>query len=49
MAGKLHEYNSADAINNRALANQTLRVRQNCLQQYLKNSQKMNPSQDGFS
>jgi hypothetical protein len=46
-AGKLHEYNSADAINNRALANQTLRVRQNCLQQYLKNFQKMNPSQDG--
>lgn len=47
LAGKLHEYNSADAINNRALANQTLRVRQNCLQQYLKNFQKMNPSQDG--
>ena len=43
LAGKLHEYNTADAVNNRALASQALRVRKNCQQQYLANSKKMNP------
>ena len=48
LAGKLHEYNTADAVNNRALASQALRVRKNCQQQYLANSKKMNPSGDGI-
>ena len=45
-AGKLHEYNTVNAVNNRALASLALRVRKNCQQQYLANPQKMNPSGD---
>lgn len=47
-AGKLHQYNTADAVNNRILASQALRVRKNCQQQYSKNPKKMNPSGDGI-
>ncbi|MDZ4874963.1 MAG: hypothetical protein CLLPBCKN_004359 [Chroococcidiopsis cubana SAG 39.79] len=47
-AGKLHEYNTADAVNNRVLASQALRVRKNCQQQYLANPKKMNSSGDGI-
>lgn len=47
-AGKLHEYNTADAVNHRALASQALRVRKNCQQQYLANPKKMNSSGNGI-
>lgn len=47
-AGKIHEYNTANAVNNRALASLALRVRKNCQQQYLANPKKMNPSGDGI-
>lgn len=46
-AGKIHEYNTADAVNNRVLASQALRVRKNCQQQYMMSPKKMNPSGDG--
>jgi hypothetical protein len=39
-AGKLYKYNTADAVNNRILASQALRVRKNCQQQYSKNPKK---------
>lgn len=47
-AGKIYEYNTADAVNHRVLASLALRVRKNCQQQYLANPQKMNPSGDGI-
>ncbi len=47
-AGKLHEYNTADAVNNRVLASLALRVRKNCQRQYTENPKKMNPSGDGI-
>ena len=47
-AGKIHEYNTADAVNHRALASLALRVRKNCQQQYLANPKKMNPTSDGI-
>lgn len=46
-AGKLHEYNTADAVNHRVLASLALRVRKNCQQQYIMSPKKMNPSGDG--